>query len=263
MLRGMTRWLGLCITVVLAGCGGGSSADAGPADVGPRDAAVTLDATINDGGLPGADGGIDAGPADAGPGDAGPGDAGPCAEFEVVLDTLVSEFSDHPLSVTPAGTNTVGLFHYDLPSGALADPETRVFWYVDYHISGISPSAYFSAYWYALAPDGACWFDVANDLFDDGPARLVRDTIQDESGATPRELISAPYGGGEWAPIGSGVNVFDITEISCSQCEDRLPTEVMSDDRGRYESSFRAASGLSVVYDARIYLGRRRCVDRP
>ncbi len=184
-----------------------------------------------------------------------------CPDYTVVLDTLVSEFSTKDPGEADAGSNHTSLFHYALPPGALTDPDVRVYFYLDYHIINLTPPEYFQAFWYALAPEMECPFDIRNDMFVDDDDWLVTEAIVDESGVSPVSLPTAPYGGAAGWNLGDGVNVFDLTEIPTSLCGNVLPKEVMVEEPGMYEASYIANSGISSVRDGRLYLGHRDCVE--
>lgn len=76
---------------------------------------------------------------------------------------------------------------------------------------------------------------------------MVTGPIVDDTGSSPVNMTTGP--------LGDGVNLFDVTDISLSLCSNNNPGDVLSNAAGAYILQLGMTSSISNVSGMRLYLG--------
>jgi len=164
------------------------------------------------------------------------------SDGSVSLDYLVADMVVAPRYPLTGDTYTDLLRIHNFPQAVLDDPNTRVYWYVNWFLNGYvgAPGSAkpfngaFNFFVYYLNTN--CYLRVDADLMNRGVGSnhyLDYQTVEviDRTNANnPVPVQMAPLGGTHTTQFGSDINIFDITDVRLSfpACGNQFPADVIN-----------------------------------
>ncbi|MDJ0840075.1 MAG: hypothetical protein QNK37_26420 [Acidobacteriota bacterium] len=145
----------------------------------------------------------------------------------------------------------------------------RLYWYADWNLQGYYTPDNFGAvflFFFWTLNANSCFFQLGSDLIPNAPDLLVQGQVIDNTVSPSREIETHPLGGaGNFGTLGTGINVFDITDVTlantnCDLPGNSTPTVAEAIDflsqGANWETTYWYSGGVSIILrNFRVYIG--------